>query len=102
MTRLEGAIFAVRQAISAAATIPLDSIGEDEDICDDLNLDELELESLGLIIDEVFAITVPSELWDSALYRTSATLAEWCIARSTEAAWAASRHAQQLRQRRYG
>lgn len=39
----------------------------------------------------IFAISVPEELWKSPLRRTPASLAEWCIRKSDEAAWEASR-----------
>ena len=85
--RLAHAIVAVRDAVFAVSTIPSARILDDDDLVDDLGLDELEFESLGLIISEVFAVDVPDELWHSPLYRTPASLAEWCIRKSDEAAW---------------
>ena len=92
MTRLVGAILAVRQAIATAADIPIDSVPADDDLIDDLCLDELERESLGLIIEELFGVKLHARLWSSPLYRTAAALAEWIIRKSEEAAWA-ERHA---------
>jgi hypothetical protein len=85
--RLEGAITAVRDAIATAAAIPSDSVGIDDDVIIDLQLKWLELESLSLILEEIFAVTVPDYLWRSPLHRTAGSLAEWLIARSNEAAW---------------
>jgi acyl carrier protein len=89
--RLPGAIIAVRQAAALAGDIPIENIGADEDLRDDLVLDALELESLGLILEEIFGIAIPAELWDSPLYRTSSSLAEWLIRKSEEAEWAEAR-----------
>lgn len=97
MTRLSGAITAVRQGIATAAEIAFDSVGPDEDIVDELNLDELERESLGLILEELFCITIPDGLWKTPLYRTAASLAEWCIRQSALAA-----EIELQRQRRFG
>jgi acyl carrier protein len=88
MTRLAGAIRAVREAVAVAAELPIDGIEPDDDLVDDIGLDELERESLGLILETVFNIAIPDELWNSPLYRTPASLAEWCIRKSDEAEWA--------------
>lgn len=90
-SRLSGAILAVREAVAAAVGLPVESIEPDEDLILDLSLDELERESLGLVIDEVFAVIIPAELWRSPLYRTPASLAEWLIRKSEEAAWSETR-----------
>lgn len=86
VSRLDGARDAVLRAIATAGDIPIENFGPDEDIVDDLIFDELECESLGLILEEVFGIVVPEELWHSPLYRTAASLAEWCIRQSDLAA----------------
>lgn len=91
MTRLAGAIQAVRDAVATAAVLPIDTVADDDDLIDDVGLDEIERESLSLILEEVFAITVPDDLWSSPLYRTPASLAEWCIRRSDQASWFVSR-----------
>lgn len=85
--RLSRATEAIRDAIAAVSTIPSARILDDDDLVDDLGLDELELESLGLILEEIFGIDVPEEIWGSPLNRTPASLAEWCIRKSNEAAW---------------
>jgi hypothetical protein len=87
VSRLEGAIQVVREAVATCAGLPVDSIEQDEDLVSDLCLDALERESLGLIIDEIFSVIIPVELWRSPLYRTPATLAEWLIRKSEEASW---------------
>lgn len=89
--RLAGAILAVRQAVGTACGIPLESIEPDEDLINDLGMDELECESLGLILDEVFAVVVPIELYRSPLYRTCASLAEWIIRQSEASEWTEAR-----------
>jgi acyl carrier protein len=91
MSRLDGAILAVREAVAAASTISVDAIEPDEDLLDDLGLDNLELISLALILEEVFSIEVPEAIFETALYRTSASLAEWCIRQSEEASWTETR-----------
>lgn len=90
VTRLAGAILAVRQAVATATNLRVDDIPPDDDLINDLCLDELERESFGLIIEEVFGahVIIPAELWRSPLYRTPASLAEWCIRKSDEASWA--------------
>ena len=87
MSRLDGAIQAVRQAVATASTIPLEAIGPDEDLVDDLSLDDLELISVALILEEVFSIPVSEEIFEQPLYRTPASLAEWLIRKSEEAEW---------------
>jgi acyl carrier protein len=88
VTRLANAIDAIRDAIATVSELPAFSVGKDDDLVDDLGLDGLELEGISLILDEIFAIQVPDELWSSPLYRTPQSLAEWCIRRSEEAGWA--------------
>lgn len=90
MSRLGGAVESVRRAVATAADIPFDSVGPDEDLIDDISLDALERESLSLILEEVFGVTIPDALWKSPMYRTAASLAEWCIRKSEEAAWSES------------
>lgn len=89
MSRLDGAIQAIREAISAATGngIPAAGIGYDQDIIEEFDLDNLELISLSLILEELFGISIPQAHFESALYRTPASLAEWCIRKSDEAAW---------------
>lgn len=91
MSRLERAVDSVRRAIATAADIPFDGVGPDEDIVDDIGLDPLECESLALIVEEVFGVTVPDELWRTPLHRTAAALAEWAIRESDHQAWLSSR-----------
>lgn len=90
MSRLDGAILAVRQAIASATggDIPLEAIGKDEDLVDDLSLDNLELISVALMLEEVFQVPVSEEIFEQPLYRTPAALAEWLIRKSEEAEWA--------------
>jgi hypothetical protein len=89
--RLERAIDALRECIATAAGIPLEEIGRDDDLIDDLALDEIERESLGLVIEEIFAIQLAETIWRSPLYRSPASLAEWAIRQSDEAAWIEAR-----------
>lgn len=89
--RLANAIERVRGCIAVAADMRSATIGNDDDLVDELGLDELELESLQLMLEEIFAISVPDELWAGSVYRTAASLAEWCIRQSDQAAWEASR-----------
>lgn len=91
MSRLDGAIQAVRSAIAAASEIPIDSIGPDEDIVDELSLDDLELISLALILEEVFSIPVPESLFARPQHRCPSSLAQWCIDRSNESEWREAR-----------
>jgi hypothetical protein len=63
-------------------------------------MDELELESLQLIIEEIFAISLSDEIWRSPIYSTPASLAEYCIRKSDEASWAESRSALAAESRR--
>jgi acyl carrier protein len=90
---------AIRQAISAATEIRLVTIGEDDDLIDDLAMNSLELESLSLVLEEIFAIQIPAQaLYGSPLYRTPSALAEWAIRASDQAAWAeAQRPPQRIR-----
>jgi acyl carrier protein len=90
-SRLAGAILTVREAVASVLECPVESVPPDDDLIDDACLDELECESLGLILEEVFGITVPDELWKSCLYRTPTSLAEWCIRTSDNAAWVSCR-----------
>lgn len=92
MTRLPHAIEAVRETVATVSKFKLAQILNDDDLIDDIALDELELESIALILEEIFAISIPDELWSTPLFRTPASLAEWCICRSTEAAWTESRN----------
>lgn len=86
--RLAKATDAIRDAIAAASDIRANTIGPDDDLIEDLALEALELESLGLILEEIFALPgIPAELWTSPLYRTASALAEWCIRASDQAAW---------------
>lgn len=85
---------AIRQAIAAATEIRLAVIGDDDDLIDDLALNPLELESLSLVLEEIFAIRIPAEaLYGSPLYRTPSSLAEWAIRASDQAAWAEAQRA---------
>lgn len=87
-SRLAGAVDAIRGAIASISDWSAEQILEDDDLADDLLLDELDLEILGLILEEIFAIPeVPEQLWQSPLFRTPASLAEWCIRHSEDAAW---------------
>ena len=79
MSRLDGAITAIRKAIATATDLPLDSIAADDDLADDLCLVELERLSLSLIVEEVFGVVLCDELWTTPLYRTPAAMAEWVI-----------------------
>lgn len=78
------------ECIAVAAGIPLESIGRDDDLIDDLALNQLERESVALVIEEIFAIIVPEHLWRS-IYSSPAGLAEWAIRQSDEAAWIEAR-----------
>lgn len=88
MSRRQNAIEAIRQAVAAASEIPLDQIGADDDLIDDVSLDELELESVGLILEEIFeGISVdPIRLFAGPLYRSIDSLADWCIRQADLAA----------------
>jgi hypothetical protein len=85
--RLENATAAVRDAIATAADIPHDSVGIDDDLLDDVKLQPIELETLRLILEEIFGASVPDSLWNTPLYRTASSLAEWLIQRSNLASW---------------
>lgn len=87
--RLENAISAVCDAACVAAGVPCGMmfVGPDEDLIDDIQLDPLECETLRLILEEVFGVAVPDNLWATPLYRTPSSLAEWLISRSNLAAW---------------
>lgn len=87
MTRLAGAIEAIQSAVATAADIPFASIGPEEDFVDLLGLDNLELISLQLIIEEIFSIRVPDEIFETPRHRCAASLAEWAIRQSDQAAW---------------
>lgn len=92
MSRLDRAIDAVCQAIETVSQIPAAKIERDDDFKADIGLDPLELESLGLIIEEIFSIRIdPEHLFASPIYRTPASLAEYCIRHSELASWAESR-----------
>ena len=97
--RLARATDTIRQAIAAATDIPLATIGEDDDLIDDLRMAMLELESLSLVLEEIFAIRIPIEsIYASPMYRTAGALAEWAIRASDQAAWAeAQRGPQRIR-----
>lgn len=86
--RMHGAILAIRTAIVAGSNYELCNVDADDDMIDDLALDELEIESFSLIIEEVFGVVVPEDLFRSPLYRTAESFAEWVIARSDALAWA--------------
>lgn len=88
MNRISGAIQAVLEAVAVASDLPSAAIGPDDDLVDDLHLDELELESLQLILEELFAIEVPDEIWNTPLYRTAGGLAEWVVRHSESASYA--------------
>lgn len=86
--RTRSAVHIVREAVASATDrLALHSIGEDDDILAALHFEPNELESLTLILEEIFSIAVPGVLWRKALYRTPAALAEWLIAESDKAAW---------------
>jgi acyl carrier protein len=85
---VEGATQAVREAVATACNIPMDAIGADDDVVDDLNLDNLELISLGLILEEIFCVQVPETIFESAMLRTASGLAGWLVRRCEEAEWA--------------
>jgi acyl carrier protein len=87
MSRLSGAIGSICEAISAAADIPIERIDPDDDFIDELAMNALELESLGMIVEEIFAIAIPDDLWRSPIYRTASALAEWAIRQSDQQAW---------------
>lgn len=91
MTRLAGAIQAVHEAVAAATGLQVDVIDLDDDLATDLILDSMERESLSLIVEEVFSVTIPEELWNSPLYRSVTGLAEWLVRKTEEASWAESR-----------
>jgi acyl carrier protein len=93
VSRLDGAIAAVRQAVATACGLPLEAIEPDDDFISDICLDSLEIESFCLIVEELFGARVPEELFRTPLYRTAAAFAEWIIERSKHAAWAESRNA---------
>lgn len=94
MSRRVSAIEAIRRAIDVATSgaVPFAKIGQDDDLIDDLALDPLELESLGLILEEIFAgISLdPERLWAGPIYRSPESLADWCTRKADEAAWAES------------
>lgn len=94
MSRRSRAIDAIRQAIELATDrqIPRGSFAADDDLVDDLSLCPLELEQLGLFVGEIFqGISIDSEsLFSGPLYRTPESLADWCIRKADEAAWAES------------
>lgn len=90
MSRLDAATEAVREAIAflARPAIALDEIGEDDDLIVDLELDPYQLESLALILEEMFCVSlIPQSLFKSPHYRTASSLAEWLIRQSTAEAW---------------
>lgn len=96
MSRLDGALLAVRQAIETAggfhtsrrsgaldryfaAQSKARPFSNDDDLVDDIRLNTFELQSVQWILEEVFSIPVPDEIWNSPKYRTAQALAEWCI-----------------------
>lgn len=89
VTRLVGAIEAVRDAVRASLDrdpiVPW--ICADDDLINDLGVTAYELESLSLIVEEVFGIELLDDLWRTPLYRTPASLAEWVLRKADEAAW---------------
>jgi acyl carrier protein len=91
MSRLHGAIDAIRQIIAQAADIPASSFEDDDDLVEDLGLKTLELVSVGLIIEEIFSIAVPDDLFESALYRTPEALAEWAVRQANAASYQEAR-----------
>lgn len=91
--RLLGAVDAVSAAIAGALAINPDRIGPDDDLILDLGMKPIDLESLSLIVDEIFSVQIPEALFKSGLYRTPAALAEWLISRSDERAWQTARAA---------
>ena len=84
--RIAGATDAIRKAIATVTEMPIERIAADDDLVDDLCLDELEREGLGLIVEEVFGVIIDDALWDSPLYRTPEALAEWVIRQADIAA----------------
>ena len=95
VSRVVGAIKAVRDAIATATEIPVRLIDADADLKTDLRCNAYEFESLKLILEEVFGLDcMPDDLFRTPLYRTAEALAEWCVMRSNEASW------QQARQQR--
>jgi acyl carrier protein len=92
MSRLDRAIETIRECIATISDVPVASIGNDDDLIDDMALDPLELESLALVLEEIFSITVPECVWKAPVFRTAASLAEWCIRQSDLAAWAVCRN----------
>lgn len=90
MSRLDRAISAIIEAIATAADMPAERIAYDDDLIEDLGLKTLELLSLALILEEIFSISIPESIFESPIYRTAASLAEWCIRESERASWAES------------
>lgn len=87
MSRLSGAIGSICEAIAAAGNIPVERIDPDDDLIDDLAMDTLELESLSMILEEIFSIGIPDDLWRGPIYRSASSLAEWAIRQSDHQAW---------------
>lgn len=87
MSRLPGAIESIRIAVATAAEIPLDRIGNDDDLAKDLELNPLQILSVCLIVEEIFSISIPDSLLQRAAYRTPAALAEWAIRESNAASY---------------
>lgn len=87
MSRQAGAAESIREAIAAATGVRPALIGLDDDMIDDLKMDELERESLGLVIEEIFGVRIPPDLWRSALYRTANALSEWVVREAERQAW---------------
>lgn len=88
MTRLAGAIEAIRDAVYAVAPgMAAPFVCIDDDLVDDLHLNPYELESLSLIIEDHFSIQVPGYLFETALHRSVSALAEWALGQAQYRSW---------------
>lgn len=91
--RIDGATLAIRQAIVEVSDYCLPNVGADDDMIDDLALDELELEGLNLIVEELFGVSVPEDLFRTPLYRTPEAFAEWIIRQAEAQSYAERKRA---------
>lgn len=91
MSRLDRAIEACRDAAAAAGEMSVNEIDQDSDFVDDLGFDNLELLGLSLIIEEIFSIQCPDDLFAYPRRRCPSGLADWAIKQSELASWTEAR-----------